>query len=70
MNKEIILQQLKVVEDNAARLRTLVECDLANVPDANVPLYCSLQIKLNAEELERTFSAENARLAGNKQIKQ
>lgn len=61
MNRDLILSQLEKIEYNARRLRTLVETDLDTVPDNKVAIYCALQMKLNAEELERTYTSKEVK---------
>lgn len=56
MNKESLLQQVKIVQDNVNRFATLLEVDLLFVPDDNVAMYCLLKARLQIENIEREIN--------------
>ncbi len=49
-NKESILAQITIVEDNMRRLRVLCEADLMW---GGVPLYCCMKARMQLENLEK-----------------
>ncbi len=56
MNKESLLSQIQIVEDNMRRLRTLCETELMH---GDVPLYCIIKARIQLENLERELRQSN-----------
>lgn len=50
--KEAILKQIKIVEDNVSRLRVLVEADLAEKPNTEVARYCCIKASIQVLNIQ------------------
>lgn len=62
INKESILKQIELVEYNLRRLKTIVECDMVNIPDTKVAEYCCLNVINQTENIQREITEGNNKL--------
>lgn len=59
--KQSILKQIDDIEYNMHRLRILVEADLAETPNVNVPMYCLEKSRLQIENIGKEFQQKESR---------
>jgi hypothetical protein len=57
-HKESILSQIKIVNDNVRRLKTLVEADLHDIPDTKVSEYCCMKAILQLQNIAKGISSD------------
>lgn len=63
--KESLLNQIHLIEENLRRVKVLIETDMHRTPNTNVPVYCLLKI----EEQSKNLIKELRTVPENKKLK-